>query len=216
MFEVPVKYLYAVLGWVLWCTLHSALISIKVTEYTKKRLGDRFRFYRLFYNALSLGTLVPLLYYSSSIRTVPVFQWKGLLLIFKYVLLATSIYLFISAGRRYSISQFLGIRQIKTGRVNQALSEGNDIDTSGIMGLIRHPWYLAGIMIVWAGDLSLSTVVINIVISTYFIIGAFLEERKLVLEFGDQYRKYQKDVSMLVPYKWLKARIAGMHSLQRN
>jgi len=48
----------------------------------------------------------------------------------------------------------------------------------------------------------------NIVISAYFVIGAYLEERKLVREFGEVYREYQKNVSMLFPYKWLKAKIA--------
>jgi uncharacterized membrane protein len=63
--EISVKYLYVVLGWVLWCTLHSALISTTVTEFAKKKLGSSFRFYRLFYNVVSLVTLIPLVYYLS-------------------------------------------------------------------------------------------------------------------------------------------------------
>ena len=34
-----------------------------------------------------------------------------------------------------------------------------------------------------------------------------LEERKLVAEYGDEYREYQKQVSMFIPYKWLKSKI---------
>jgi protein-S-isoprenylcysteine O-methyltransferase Ste14 len=41
------------------------------------------------------------------------------------------------------------------------------------------------------------------------VIGTILEERKLVREFGEPYREYQRNVSMFFPYKWLKARIAG-------
>jgi len=80
---------------------------------------------------------------------------------------------------------------------------------SGIHRMIRHPWYLGGMMIVWSGDLSLSTILNNMVITSYFIIGAILEERKLVREFGESYREYQRNVSMILPYKWLKARITG-------
>jgi protein-S-isoprenylcysteine O-methyltransferase Ste14 len=67
---------------------------------------------------------------------------------------------------------------------------------------------LGGILIVWSCDLSVSTILINMVISIYFIIGSILEERKLVREFGEKYREYQQRVSMLIPWRWLKSRIA--------
>jgi DNA-binding XRE family transcriptional regulator len=66
--ELPVTYLFASLLWIVWCTLHSILIATPVTDYMKKKLGDQFRFYRLFYNTVSLVTLIPLVYYSISIR----------------------------------------------------------------------------------------------------------------------------------------------------
>ena len=176
----------------------------------EKKLGDQFRFYRLFYNTVSLVTLIPLVFYSISIRQAPVFRWEGHLVIVKYLLWVTSIYLFVAGGRHYSLSQLLGIRQIKTVRANRTLSEYGTFDTSGILSVIRHPWYTAGIIAVWANDISLSTFLINIVISAYFVIGTILEERKLLLEFGEKYREYQKNVSMFIPYKWLKAKIAGV------
>jgi protein-S-isoprenylcysteine O-methyltransferase Ste14 len=207
--ELPMKSLLTALLWVLWCALHSTLIATTVTEYMKKKLGDQFRFYRLFYNTISLVTLIPLVYCSISVQEPPVFRWEGYLVIVRYLLLATSISLFFAAGRHYSMSELFGIRQIKTGRMNRALSEYNRFDTSGILGAIRHPWYSAGILLVWASDISLSILLINIIISTYFVIGTILEERKLLLEFGEKYREYQENVSMFIPYKWFKAKIAG-------
>ena len=41
------------------------------------------------------------------------------------------------------------------------------------------------------------------------LIGSRLEENKLLQEFGDDYRQYQQQVSMLFPYKWLKAKLTG-------
>jgi protein-S-isoprenylcysteine O-methyltransferase Ste14 len=35
------------------------------------------------------------------------------------------------------------------------------------------------------------------------VVGAFLEERKLVRIFGEEYRDYQQKVSMFIPVKWL-------------
>jgi protein-S-isoprenylcysteine O-methyltransferase Ste14 len=207
--ELTVKPVLAVLSWMLWCALHSTLITTPVTDYLKKKLGDRFRFYRLFFNAVSLATLLPVVYYSTSAGQVPVFRWEGPLMIVKYLLLAASIILFIVGGRHYSMSQFLGIRQIKTGRANPALSEYGTFDTSGILSAIRHPWYTASLLFIWARDLSSSTLLINIVLTAYFFVGTILEECKLLLEFGEKYREYQKNVSMFFPYKWLKAKIVG-------
>jgi protein-S-isoprenylcysteine O-methyltransferase Ste14 len=53
--------------------------------------------------------------------------------------------------------------------------------------MIRHPWHLGGFLIVWARDLSLSTILTNLVISSYFVIGAILEEQKLAREIGAPY-----------------------------
>jgi protein-S-isoprenylcysteine O-methyltransferase Ste14 len=94
------------------------------------------------------------------------------------------------------------------GRAGCSLANNNDFVVSGIHRIIRHPWYLGGILIVWASDLSVSTILINMVISIYFIIGSILEERKLVREFGEKYREYQQRVSMLIPWRWLKSKIA--------
>jgi methanethiol S-methyltransferase len=200
---LPLPYLLIALLWILWCALHSILIIKTVTDYARKKLGYQYRFYRLFFNTISLITLAPLLYYSVFHKGPLVFQWEGSLLIVKYLLLLTSIFLFVAGARHYNLSQFIGIHQIKTGLIDHTLSEFDTFDTSGILSVIRHPWYTGGILIIWSSDMYLSTLLNNIVVSIYFVVGSFLEERKLLLDFGDRYREYQKNVSMLIPYKWL-------------
>ena len=46
------------------------------------------------------------------------------------------------------------------------------------------------------------------VLSVYLVAGAFLEERKLVREFGEPYRAYRRRVSMFLPFKWIRGRLA--------
>jgi protein-S-isoprenylcysteine O-methyltransferase Ste14 len=209
--EISMNDFFAVLAWALWCTLHSTLISTTVTDFVKKKLGGSFRFYRLFYNFVSLVTIIPLVYYSHMLREAPVFRWEGSFGIVQVFLLAISVYLFFAGGRNYSWARFWGISQIKAGRAGRSLTDNNTFVVSGIHRIIRHPWYLGGIMIVWAQDLSASTILINILINVYFIIGAVLEERKLVIEFGEKYREYQQRVSMLIPWRWLKSRIVSFY-----
>jgi len=82
------------------------------------------------------------------------------------------------------------------------MSENGNISTSGILGIIRHPWYTATFLSIWIRNIDISALIINVILSIYLIIGCHLEEKKLVLEYGEQYRNYQKNVSMLFPWKW--------------
>lgn len=60
--------------------------------------------------------------------------------------------------------------------------------------------YLALIIYLWGQTFRLDDIVVNIVLTIYIIISIKLEEKKLVLEFGDTYVKYQQEVPMLIPF----------------
>jgi len=62
---------------------------------------------------------------------------------------------------------------------------------------------LGAILFIWARQIDISALVTNIILILYFIVGTVLEERKLQIEYGDDYRRYQEKVSMLIPIKWL-------------
>jgi methanethiol S-methyltransferase len=201
------KFLFLVLAWTAYCTLHSAMISETATSFLKRRLGDSFRFYRLFFNAVALLTLIPVLWYSHSLGQVVIFRWEGVWLVPKYLLQACGVLLVVAGGRHYSLGQFLGISQLR-GASSGGLATGGGIDSSGVLGLVRHPWYTAVVLLLWAGDLNMAALVGNSVLTVYIVVGTLLEERKLVHEFGDAYRSYQWRVSMFVPLKWIRLRIA--------
>jgi len=68
--------------------------------------------------------------------------------------------------------------------------------------LVRHPVYLFVLIMIWSCPyLSADRLLFNIMWSVWIIVGAFLEEKDLISQFGDTYRKYQKSVPMLLPYK---------------
>ena len=201
------KYLLLAVLVTAWCFLHSAMISISVTEYFKRTLGFKFRYYRLFYNVVSVITLMPVVLFSYSVRTEPIFSWDGYLRIVQVLLLGTAVLLFFLGSRHYDARQLLGIKQIREGTSNKAITGSGKLDTSGVLGMIRHPWYAAGIFLLWAGQLDVSAIIVNAILTAYLIIGAFLEEKKLVREFGMEYRAYQARVSMFLPYQWVKSKI---------
>ena len=204
------KHLILLLLVIAWCVLHSAMISISVTEYIKKRLGPKFRFYRLFFNLIAILTLIPVAMLAYSIQTQVIFHWGGYVRIGQVILLGLAGLLFFLGGRRYDAGQMLGIKQIRAGTSHRVLTETGELDTSGILGITRHPWYLAAILLIWARQLDVSAILINAVFTSYLIVGTYLEEKKLIGEFGERYLTYQKRVSMLIPYKWLKSKIVNL------
>jgi len=171
------------------------MITASVIGYLRKNFGAIFRFYRIFFNLVAILTLIPVSLFAYSIRTQPIFHWSGYLRIGQVFLLVASALLFFLGGRHYDVHQLLGIKQIKEGTSNKAITDSGELDTSGVLGITRHPWYLATILLIWVRQLDVSAL----------IIGTYLEEKKLVREFGEKYLIYQKRVSMLIPYKWLKS-----------
>jgi protein-S-isoprenylcysteine O-methyltransferase Ste14 len=189
-----------------WCALHSFLITPSVTTFFHRNMKGTFRFYRLFFNTVSALTLIPVALYAYSLRTETILSWHGYWRIFQILLLVVSLTLFFFGTRRYDANVFLGITQIRTREESSgSLAETGKLDTSGILSVVRHPWYLAGILILWARDLDISTILVNSVFCIYFIVGAVLEEKKLVKEFGEQYLAYQKRVPMFIPGKFWKS-----------
>lgn len=67
---------------------------------------------------------------------------------------------------------------------------------------VRHPLYLFMIVMIWSfPEPTLDRMLFNVLWSLWIIIGTLLEERDLVREFGEDYRRYQKTVPMIVPFK---------------
>jgi protein-S-isoprenylcysteine O-methyltransferase Ste14 len=72
--------------------------------------------------------------------------------------------------------------------------------TPGFYRVVRHPLYLGLIIALWcAPDMGLGRLVLAAGLTVYVLVGARLEERDLVAMFGDDYRRYQRRVPMLLP-----------------
>jgi len=64
---------------------------------------------------------------------------------------------------------------------------------------------------IWTRNLDWTALVTNIILTGYFIIGAWLEVRKLLRQFGVAYQTYQKNVSMLFPSIWLHGKFISQN-----
>lgn len=200
------QYILLIILWIAWCALHSALVSLSLTEPLRKRFPYAARYYRIVYNAVSVVTLAPVLLYTFSLRGAPVFSWQGPWRFVQIAMALSALTFFAAGARHYDLFQFLGLRQLKDEKACSVLTDDCSLDTSGILSLVRHPWYTGGILILWARPLDTSAILTNLVLTGYFLVGTRLEERKLTAQFGQEYVDYQQRVSMFLPHKWMARR----------
>lgn len=195
------KYLILSLVWVLYCALHSFLISIRFTNIMSRLLKNYYAFYRLFYVVISLVLLVMVLDYSNQIDKEIIITYSPAWSIIRNILMYGSLIMFFWAFFfNYDSLSFFGIRQIMNmGKVKNGNSS-EELKKNGLLGITRHPMYLALIIYLLTQNFRIADIISNIILIIYVIVGTKLEERKLVMEFGDSYIKYQKEVPMLIPF----------------
>jgi protein-S-isoprenylcysteine O-methyltransferase Ste14 len=74
----------------------------------------------------------------------------------------------------------------------------------------RHPLYLAFLILIWSfPTLTADRLLLNVLWSVWVVIGTVLEERDLVAAFGDSYRRYRRQVPMLIPWRVPRERRSG-------
>lgn len=101
----------------------------------------------------------------------------------------------------FLISHFhlFGLTQAMTGLMGLKERPAN-FTTPMFYKWVRHPLYLGFIIAFWAAPtMTAGHLMFAIATTGYILIGIFLEERDLVAEFGDRYRRYRDSVGMLLP-----------------
>ncbi len=118
--------------------------------------------------------------------------------------LSGSIALLAVAGFAWGVSSLRGFDVFGTLPLRAAL-RGTTLPPSvfvarGPYRYVRHPLYLFMLLLIWSTPrFSTDQFLFNVLWTAWIIIGTKLEERDLLVDFGQTYHQYQASVPMLIP-----------------
>ena len=178
-----------------WAAFHSWLASNRTKGYAARLLGVAgSRGYRLAYNVISVISLVPI-------------GWLMLRLPDHQLYSIPAPWAFIMWGTQALAASLAAVTLLKTDALHFAglsqvlgrAASGRLVQT-GMYAVVRHPLYLFGLIFLWFSPrMSANQLTLTIVWTAYFFVGALLEERRLVQEFGDAYAAYRSRTPMIIP-----------------
>lgn len=181
--------------WVAYCILHSVFASGKVKRWAEQKLGVAYRYYRFGYTLFSFVGLVGILLYQVSLQSPLLFERSFVLLMIGSLFASIGAALIMLNIIKYFM-QLSGVKWLTSTTVSARL------ERSGLHKYVRHPLYLSTFLFIWSLWMVypyLSLLIANTVITLYTLIALRFEEQKLLAEFGEEYKTYQKEVPMILP-----------------
>lgn len=185
-------------AWTAYFGLHSVLAANASKAWVGRHWPSLLPGYRAAYNLISVATLPPVLWLVYSAHGEWLWRWHGVAAWLGYALSAGALLAFAASTRAYDMAEFLGLRQL--GQISGANSEAFTLST--FHRYVRHPWYCFGLVLIWTRDMNGPLLVSAIAVTLYLVIGSYLEERKLISQYGQQYRDYMNRVPGLIPLPW--------------
>ena len=180
--------------------IHSLTASLKAKELAFRLFGEPGkRFYRLGYNLLSLITtplylVLIVLLPDERIYTIQP-PWIYLTLILQ---LEAAILLVVSF-KGTGLVPFLGLDGFSKSNMS---TRPNTLVKTGFYKYSRHPIYFFSLVILWLIPIMTWNILsFAFGVTAYTLIGSLFEERKLALEFGQEYIDYRKRTSWIIPIK---------------
>ncbi len=178
---------------------HSALASNRLKDVLRRHAPRLAAAYRLVYNALFLAWSGVLVWQYQALPKHALVDWPLWVRAPGLLLVLAGLWIMRTAFRNYDWGEFVGTRYLQTG----GRPVHSSLQIEGWNRCVRHPLYLGTLMLIW-GMVWLSPndalLTFALVTSLYLPLGIWSEERKLVAEFGDAYRRYKAEVPMIWPH----------------
>ena len=187
----------------LYAAVHSWLASQRMKDWTRQTFGPTTdRWYRLAYNLVGGVTFIPLLVMLVWLPDRVLYTlsppWLWLALLGQLVAVAGIAYGLWLTG----IWHFVGLCQLLDMPEDERWNCKPPLVVFGAYRWVRHPLYFWGLVFIWlTPQMTVNRLALFVVLSIYLYVGTFFEERRLVREYGDGYREYQRQVPRLIPWR---------------
>jgi protein-S-isoprenylcysteine O-methyltransferase Ste14 len=189
-------FLWILLAGLIYGAIHSTFTSAPVKKWITVQLGLENPYaYRLVYVLQSIFFTLIYLYIvfflpDANLYVIPT-PWVFLTTIIEA---AAAVCAFLSLMQT-GILAFLGLSAFVKGKATP-----DHLKTDGFYRYMRHPLYFFSLLVIWLLPFMTWNILgFNIGVSVYMIMGAMLEERKLIREYGNEYLEYQKQVPAFWP-----------------
>jgi protein-S-isoprenylcysteine O-methyltransferase Ste14 len=194
---MTVSFWIILLAVLVYGVLHSWLASLGLKAWAISRFGDLAgRVYRLIYNLIAVVTLLPVLLLPVALLDKEIYRIPSPWIFLTLFLQLVSVFTLLAGVLQTGLSKFLGVCQL----VRCEGEEKPVLVVTGLYRWVRHPLYSAGLVLVWLMPwMSWNLLALNIGITLYIVAGAILEERKLLIEYGETYAQYRQRTPMLLP-----------------
>ena len=188
--------------------IHSITVTMWFKDLCRRAFGETFMrvWYRFLYTSVSALTAFAAVYLISQVPDRVLWQGPLWFRLIMHAIQIAGIVFGVQTFQYLDKWEFMGFRQVwrYLSRKEVAGSlEGltqKELVTTGVYGIVRHPLYVAGIIIfTFSPHITVNGLTITVLADLYFLFGMFIEERRFVKIFGDQYREYMKRVPRMVP-----------------
>jgi methanethiol S-methyltransferase len=180
--------------WLLFFVTHSGFAATPVKAFFQDKLKNKFKYYRLFYNGLSLVLLIWILSALLHLDTPSVLSDNALITSFGFDLMLFGFAILVLTFEHINLLSFFGLSQKE---------ESSGLITEGVYRYVRHPLYSGLFLILVGCFLSVPTqsVLLSVVMSIiYIVIGIEFEEKKLRRIYGDAYLEFSLRKKKFIPF----------------
>lgn len=182
---------------------HSIAASSQFKNKVMKLVGERIYegWFRISYNAVSLITLAPIVYFLSE-SSSQLWIVKNITATAFTILQITGVVGILISMWQIDWIRFIGVRQLITYFIKEAnVDEADTLVTTGLYKYTRHPLYFFSLLFIWFDpSMTISGFFFSIGITLYFVIGSYFEEKKMLKQFGNRYKNYRSNVAWLIPF----------------
>ena len=181
-----------------FAALHSLMASLRAKIMARRLMGSMVDpWYPVIFSAVAVITILPLvamlILFPGRVLYVVPSPWIWFLLLAQILVGIGSLRAFLDAPHRFLIRAQL------TGPQSP---DKLPLGIKGIYCSIRDPFLLSGLLLIWLTPFMTENLLLIYLITTvYLFLGSLHWESRLLAQFGEAYKAYQKKVPRMVPQR---------------